>query len=110
MQQENYIEGVMANLREIKRKRREEEGKIKYDVLKPNTSRYTTPYMKECFKKKDLAKVDLKDITTDTIKLNRGAIRREMKKKLRMAWKDPGYSDKPFGPTNSLRNNVLTEW
>ena len=77
-----------------------------YNALKPNTASYSTPYMRECFKKEDLAKKDLKDITKDTVVVNRDAVRRDLKRRQRFAWKDPGYAGEAFGPTLALKNNV----
>jgi len=106
MQEEDYIQSVMANLREIKKKRKEAEEAIKYDTLRPNTSKLSTPYMQECHKKEQLATKDLRDITKDTIHVDRDQVRAELKHRIRMAWKDPGFSNNPFGPTLPLRNNV----
>ena len=56
---------------ENKAKRQKQFDSIQYNPLKPFTSRMATPIMQDLFPKIDLAKIDLRDITKDTIIVDR---------------------------------------
>lgn len=42
--------------------------------------------------------------------LDRDYLRKRMKEKFRMAWKDPGFKNDEFNPIHPLRPKVLNEW
>jgi len=46
----------MGELRDIKEKRQLETSEIRYDSLKPATSKKNTPFMREIYPKQELAK------------------------------------------------------
>jgi predicted metal-dependent hydrolase len=106
----SYIQSTLQKIRENKRRHAEAKKAIKYNKLKPKTSKLSTPFMQSLYPKVDLAKVDLKDITKDTIHIDKEIVRKDIKKRLRMAWKDPGYASGPFGGNMPLPNRVSGFW
>ena len=42
--------------------------------------------------------------------MDKDYLRKRMKDKYRMAWKDPGYVNREFNPIKPLRPKVLNEW
>lgn len=102
----DYIKKTIERIRENKLKRKRDNENIKYSTLKPRTSLLSTPFMKELHPREDLSKKDLKDITKDTIHIDKDYVRKEIKKRLRFAWKDPGYCNSQFGPNQPLPNRV----
>jgi len=52
--------------------------------------------MREIYPKQELHKIDLEDITKENINFDKDDVKREMKRRFRMAWKDPGYCNDEF--------------
>jgi len=100
----------MGELRDIKEKRQLETSEIRYDSLKPATSKKNTPFMREIYPKQELAKIDLEDITKENINFDKEDVKREMKRRFRMAWKDPGYCNNEFSTPPIMEAKILNEW
>lgn len=114
-----YIKKTIERIRENKAKKKQDFDNIKYSILKPKSSLLGTPFMRELYPREDLSKKDLKDITKDTIHIDKDYVRKDIKRKLRFAWKDPGYCNEQFGKNMPLPNRVsynflffkvLSEW
>jgi len=52
----SHVEKIMQETHGIKRKRDMENSQIRYDPLKPATSRKNTPFMQEIYPKQELHK------------------------------------------------------
>ena len=88
---EDYIEKALKRMHENKMRHKRRKEAIKFSRLKPKSSMLNTPMMRDLKPKKDLAKTDLKDITKDTVHIDKDYVRGELKRRLRFAWKDPGF-------------------
>ena len=107
MKQRMYIQNVMEKMRKIKSEKDKKFKKIEYNILKPKSSKLATPYMEECYPKVELAKIDLEDVTKETLKLDKEDLRKEMKRRYRFSWKDPGYTNSEFNPPLIIKPNVI---
>lgn len=103
---EDYIEKALKKMHKNKMRLKKMKESINYSRLKPKSSLLNTPMMRDLKPKKDLAKTDLKDITKDTVHIDKEYVRGEMKRRLRFAWKDPGYKNDAFNPVQTLPNKV----
>lgn len=99
MEYEKYVQSLVDEIDSVKRKRKEETENIKYDPRYPKTSFRNAPMMKEL-----IAPPAIKKIPTQE------EIYKEMKRKYRTSWKDPGYTNGEFGKLPALKGKVLNEW
>lgn len=53
---QSHVEKIMAELADIKKTRTIETSEIRYDSLKPASSKKNTPFMREIYPKQELAK------------------------------------------------------
>ena len=103
----SYIEEQLARLKEKKQQRELAKSSIRYDPRKPKTSMRSTPMLRELYPERNLHKTDMRDITKDTIHLDKDFVRKEMKRKMKSAWKDAGEPNgKLFSKSGILPNNV----
>lgn len=49
----SHVEKIMDNIHKIKLKRQEDTQNIRYNPLKPSTSKKETPFMQEIYPKKE---------------------------------------------------------
>lgn len=52
----------------------------------------------------------MEDITKENINFDKSDVKKEMKRRFRMAWKDPGYSNSEFMTAAIIQPSVLNEW
>lgn len=52
----------------------------------------------------------MEDITKEFINFDKDDVKKEMKRRFRMAWKDPGYCDSQFSQAPIMEQKYLNEW
>lgn len=72
---QDYITKALKKMHQNKLRYKRKKEAIKYNRLKPKSSFLNTPMMRDLKPKKDLAKTDLKDITKDTVHIDKDYVR-----------------------------------